>query len=255
MRISFIGSGNVATHLAAAFKNAGHQIVQVYSPTQANADILAYHVKAEAVYKLSDLSQQVDLIIISVKDDAIADVAKNLNTTRAIIVHTSGSTPLHVLNNNQQYGVFYPLQTLSKIKEVDMREVYLAVEASSDNVLNKLKGLAQDISNHVIELDSEKRLSLHVAAVFASNFTNHLYTLAKHVLTKNGLDFDLLIPLIREVADKVATFNPEDVQTGPAVRNDQAIIHKHMDFLKNDETLLAVYELLSQQIINLYHKD
>lgn len=251
MRITMIGSGNVATHLAAAFKNAGHVIGQVWSRNFDHASLLAYHVKAEAVAAPEELDTRADLYIVAVNDDAIGEVVAKLRLKDQLLVHTSGSTPMSVLDGaSAQTGVLYPLQTLSKLKSVDFQKVPVAVEGNSAHVLSKLKTLAWDITGNVIELTSEKRLSLHVAAVFACNFTNHLYSLSKTVLDKYALSFDLLRPLIEETALKAMTYDPRDVQTGPAVRNDVQIMNKHLGFLEADEELKLIYKLFSQSIIN-----
>jgi predicted short-subunit dehydrogenase-like oxidoreductase (DUF2520 family) len=256
MRISIIGSGNVATHLAAAFANAGHNIVQIWSRDFHHAGLLAYHTRSEAVERIELIDKNIDLAIIAVKDDAIANIASQLNLGNTLLVHTSGSTSIDILKGSSaKIGVLYPLQTLSKDKEVDFSHVPLLIEGNSEEVVQILKDLASSASSQVLEVNSEKRLSLHVAAVFASNFVNSLYSAAKEVLDTQGLDFQLLRPLIAETARKAQHSNPKEVQTGPAIRNDQATIHKHLEFLSSaTPQLQALYETLSQHIINFYHK-
>lgn len=193
MRITIIGSGNVATHLAAALKNAGHQIVQVYSRTLQNAALLAYHVKAEAIDDLSQINSETDLFIIAVKDNAIGQMAEQLARYQKLIVHTSGATDLYtLLAFSDHVGVFYPLQTFSKIREVDFRNVPLCIEAADEDIIRSLEQLAQTISNKVYRVDSAQRKILHVAAVFACNFPNYLYAVAQQILSSYQLDFDLL---------------------------------------------------------------
>ncbi|MXV15594.1 Rossmann-like and DUF2520 domain-containing protein [Hufsiella ginkgonis] len=255
MRITLIGSGNVATHLAAAFKNAGHTIAQVWSHTYQHAALLAYHVKATAAEHLGDLDSSADIFVIAVKDDAIPGVAGQLNAGNQLVVHTSGSTAMDVLAGvSTRTGVIYPLQTISKLREIDFRQVPVAVEGSTPDVARELHLLASGISGNVLELSSEKRLSLHVAAVFACNFTNHLYQLSKTILDKYGLDFDLIRPLIAETAEKVSTVDPASVQTGPAVRNDRLTMDKHLHFLEKEPELQDLYRRLSQNIINFHNK-
>ena len=131
MRITLIGSGNVATHLAAALKNAGHRIVQVYSRDAQHAALLAYHVKAEPVSDLQQINVETDLFIISVNDDAIVPVAKQLAKFKKLIVHTSGGTDLESLAAViLRAGVFYPLQTFSKEKDIDFGRYPCVLKAS-----------------------------------------------------------------------------------------------------------------------------
>lgn len=252
MRITLIGSGNVATHLAAALKNAGHNIVQVYSRTMQNAALLAYHVKAEAIDDLKAINTETDLFIIATKDDAIGPIAEQLAVHQKLMVHTSGATDLYsLLAFSDNVGVFYPLQTFSKTKEVDFRNVPVCIEANNEAIAKTLKQLAQTISNKVYHIDSEKRKALHLAAVFACNFPNYLYTIAQQIIAKQGLDFELLRPLIQETAEKVQSADPASVQTGPAIRNDEITLALHRQLLEGEPDLQQLYFLLSQGIIKL----
>lgn len=255
MRISIIGSGNVATHLAAAFTNAGHRIVEIWSRSPENAAILAYHVRATTVDKLSGLNPDVDVVLIAVKDDAIQDVISDLKLKDTLLAHTSGSTDLQVLmGSSENIGVFYPLQTFSKSKSVEFANIPILIEGNSPVVAERLTELADSVSAHVLQINSHKRLSLHVSAVFASNFANYLFALSKELLDRQELDFNLIRPLIAETADKVQRNDPKEVQTGPAVRNDQETIQKHIEFLQDKPELEHIYRLLSQSIINFYGK-
>ena len=190
MRITFIGSGNVATHLAAAFKNAGHKIIQIYSLNYQNAALLAYHVGAEALYSIDKLTPETDLFVISVKDDAIESIAKQLAPYQKLVVHTSGATDMELIARyNPLAGVFYPLQTFSKTKEVDFRQVPLCIEGSAPEITSELKLLAHTVSNSVSLVNSAQRKLLHLSAVFACNFPNYLYGIAQSLLTAHQLDF------------------------------------------------------------------
>ncbi len=251
MRITLIGSGNVATHFGAALKNAGHHIVQVYSPTQHNADLLAYHLGAEAISNLDGISPETDMFIISVKDDAIENIAQQLSSYQILTVHTSGATSLQsIAQYNKHSGVIYPLQTFSKTREVDFRKVPLCVEGNTDLVHAELKILAHNLSLNVFDVDSHQRKILHLAAVFACNFPNNLYAIAQQLLAGHHLDFNLLRPLILETAQKVQHNFPAEVQTGPAVRRDEKTMQAHLALLPDDD-LKQVYEALSQSIIKL----
>lgn len=250
MRITLIGSGNVATHMAAAFKNAGHRIVQVYSPNMLNAALLAYHVGATAINAISDIDPNTDIFIIAVKDDAIARVSEALAKYQKLIVHTSGSTNLDVLLTfTDKAGVLYPLQTFSKTREVDFATVPLCIEAANERIYADLEQLAATVSNNIYCVNSAGRKILHLAAVFACNFPNYLYEVSRQLLTDHEMDFNLLRPLILETAQKVQLQSPAGVQTGPAVRNDQITMNKHLEMLADQPQLQQIYTLLSQGII------
>lgn len=252
MRITIIGSGNVATHLAAAFKNGGHSIVQVYSRDMHNASLLAYHVKAEAIDSLEQINPETDLFVIAVKDDAIEAIASILAKYQKLIVHTSGATDLQVLlKRTQNAGVFYPLQTFSKTKEVNFDTVPLCIEGANEQITSQLNELAYAITQNVYRINSAERKTLHLAAVFACNFTNYLYYLSQQLLADQKLPFDLLRPLILETAEKVQEHLPASVQTGPAVRNDEKTMNAHLQLLHENPELQQLYKLLSQGIIKM----
>lgn len=252
MRITLIGSGNVATHLGAALKNAGHQIVQVYSRNAQHAALLAYHIKAEPTDDLQQITADADLFMISVSDDAIDELAAALAVHGKPMVHTSGATALRVLlKYTDQAGVFYPLQTFSKSKEVDFWQVPMCIEAAYEDLTIELRQLAQTISNNVSLVDSAQRKVLHLAAVFACNFPNYLYHAAQQLLAEHNLNFNLLRPLIAETAQKVENQMPADVQTGPAVRGDNKTMTAHLSMLQNEPQLKEIYTVLSQAIIKM----
>lgn len=252
MRITLIGSGNVATHLAAAFKNAGHRLVQVYSPNLYNASLLAYHVGAAAIDNPERIDPETDLFVISVKDDAVDQIAEQLAKYQKLIVHTSGSVSLQeLLKHTSQAGVFYPLQTFSKTKEVDFWSVPLCIEGGDEAITRRLTELAHTISNQVYQVDSAQRKILHLAAVFACNFPNFLYHVAQNILAQHQLDFNMLRPLITETAAKVQQQLPDQVQTGPAIRGDETTMAAHMQLLEGRPELQQLYGSLSQAIIKM----
>ncbi|MES2428535.1 MAG: Rossmann-like and DUF2520 domain-containing protein [Bacteroidota bacterium] len=252
MRITIIGSGNVATHLAAAFKNAGHRIVQVYSRAMQHAALLAYHVKAEPIDDFIQIDPETDLFVIAIKDDAIGIIAEQLASYQKLMVHTSGATDLYaLLAFSDNVGVFYPLQTFSKTREVNFRTVPVCIEAANEHIAKELQQLAQTISNSVYRIDSAQRKILHLAAVFANNFPNYLYTIAQQILAQHQLDFDLIRPLILETAEKVQAGLPSVMQTGPAMRNDEITMQNHLQLLNGDPALQQLYTLLSQGIIKM----
>ena len=252
MRITLIGSGNVASHLGAAFKNAGHQLVQVYSRDISNAAMLAFYTGAEPIGDLSNLSPETDLFIIAVKDDAIAPIAQRLAKYQKLLIHTSGSTSLQILlDYTPKAGVLYPLQTLSKSKEVDFTTVPVCVEGADSTITDQLDELAHTISKNVYRVDSNQRKILHLAAVFASNFPNYLYSIAGQLLADHDMSFGMLRPLILETAQKVQDRLPGEVQTGPAVRNDKSTMAVHLKMLNDQPQLKELYTLLSQGIIKM----
>ena len=252
MRITIIGSGNVATHLAAAFKNSGHNIVQVYSRDLQNASLLAYHVKAEAIDNLEQIDPETDLFVIAVKDDAIESITAELAKYDKMIVHTSGATDLQtLLKYTQNGGVFYPLQTFSKTRELNFNTVPLCIEGADEKIASTLNELAFTVSQNVYRVDSDNRKTLHLAAVFACNFPNYLYYVSQQLLAEKQLPFDLLRPLILETAEKVQEHLPASAQTGPAVRNDEKTMAFHREQLKENPDLQQIYELLSQGIIKM----
>lgn len=248
MLVSIIGSGNVATHLAKALNTANVQVLNIWSRHFKNAQALAGTVNAKAVEEVSQISDKSDIILIAVKDDAIAAMADPLKNYSGIVAHTSGAVALNALGNLENYGVFYPLQTFSKQKDIDFSNVPLCLEANKAANLNKLKQLANLISKNIYEVDSQQRQTLHLAAVFACNFPNYLYGIAQQLLAQNQMDFDIIKPLIAETAHKVKTALPTAVQTGPAIRNDEQTLKKHEELLEKHPEWLTIYKLLSQQI-------
>lgn len=255
MKVVLLGSGNVATHLGKALKDGGHELLQVWSRSPANAQVLAGLLGADSASRLDELTQQGDIYIISVSDDAIAGVSSAFPFKDKLLVHTSGTSGLDILKQGSSHtGVFYPLQTFSKQKEISFRNIPVLTEGSSNEINDLLQALGQSISEKVRFMDSESRRALHIAAVFACNFSNHLYSLAQRILSERHIDFDLLRPLIAETAEKIQHFDPASVQTGPAFRNDQNIVNNHLEYLHHHPELQDLYRQLSQNIINFYEK-
>ncbi len=253
MRISFIGSGRVATHLAQAFAQQ-HDIVQIMSPNFANAQKLANLVAAQAINHVEQMNYEIDLCVIAVSDQAISTCMQQLSPylKNTLVVHTSGSTHLHVLAKYyENVGVFYPLQTFSFERQIDWDNTPLFIEAAQSEQSEVLRELANSLSNSVYQYSSEQRLSLHLAAVFACNFSNYCYDMAKQIVDAQQVDFNLLFPLMLETAHKATQYDPQMVQTGPAMRGDQNILNMHQGLLadtKRDD-LVQVYRLLSEQIM------
>lgn len=250
MKIVFIGSGNLATQLSLALHDAGKDIVQVFSRTEEHARTLAEQLGCGYTAKTEEICPDADVYIISVKDDAIREVAISVSSLNkdALILHTAGSVPMTVLSDCAvHYGVLYPMQTFSKSRRVDFREIPCFIEASDDKILAVIRLLAESISDHVVACDSEKRKKLHLAAVLACNLTNHCYRLAERVLEAEQIDFRLFLPLIAETARKVTVMSPKEAQTGPMVRYDQSVMQMQMSMLPDDCTR-EIYRLMADSI-------
>ncbi len=251
-KISLIGAGNVATHLAKTFVDAGKEITQVFSRDFHRARELAIKCEAVPVDIISGISQEADLIVISVSDDALVEVVGQLKVGNTLVVHTSGSVSMDVLKPlGENIGVFYPLQTFSKERDIRFNEVPLCLEAGSMGNLELLKTLAISITEKNYFIDSEQRKKLHLAAVFACNYPNYLYSIAEKLLEENGLSFEMMKPLIVETAEKAKAISPSKAQTGPAFRKDKKIIDKHIRMLSDNNDFREVYELLSKKIMGL----
>lgn len=253
--IAIIGAGNVAFHLAKAFHVAGLHICQVYSRQIETAHSVARLVAADAIDQLGDLVSDADLYVISLPDHALASILPQLNLQQRLVVHTSGSVPMQRLQSvSTRCGVFYPLQTFTKTKPVDFSTLPICLEAAEAADLEGLKKMAQKLSSFVREVDSEQRQGLHLAAVFACNFTNYMYTIAAQIMEHRGLAFDFLHPLVQETAQKIIANHPFAIQTGPAVRGDQATMEKHLDLLQNAPEWQQLYRQLSAQIESIHKK-
>ena len=246
-QITIIGSGNVAQHLIRAFaKSELIDIVQVFARKKENVSSLIEYSKI-----VSDFEElkEADLYIIAVSDKAIADVSKQLPFQNRIVVHTSGAASLDVLDIKNRRGVFYPLQTFSKNKEVDFSMVPICLEAENTFDFRVLEMVSKAISTTVFAINSDQRKALHVAAVFVNNFTNHLYQIGQEICEEHQVPFEVLKPLIQETAEKVNTLAPIDAQTGPAKRHDLTTIEAHLDYLTNENQKI-IYKILTQSIQN-----
>lgn len=250
MNIVLIGSGNIATHLGKAFANAGHHIAQVYSRTLANADALANVLSAQAIDSLDDLSLDADLYLLAVSDSALPELSEKLpSQLNGIIAHCSGATNISILQHFRNHGVIYPIQSFSKSKALDLSRTPFGIEGNQPEVLQKLSALAQQLSDKVFPCDSSQRLALHVSAVFANNFSNALFQVSYELLQEHNLSFDLIRPIIQETAEKTQNHEPSQVQTGPAVRNDQTTMLTHFNFLSPHPDWQLIYQKISDLII------
>lgn len=249
--VVFIGAGNLATNLAKALYYKGFRIVQVYSRTEESARTLAQAVEAAYTTDLASVAADAQLYIVALKDAAFVRMLPEIVAGRenALWVHTAGSIPMNVWAGRvERYGVFYPMQTFSRQRMADFRQIPVFVESNSEEDARFLKDIASALSGKVYEATSEQRKSLHLAAVFACNFTNHMYTLAAGLLEKYGLPFEVMLPLIDETARKVHELEPRLAQTGPAVRYDENVIGEHLQMLAGEPQMQELYKLISESI-------
>ena len=244
IKVILLGSGNVATHLFQAFSKVDEiEVVQVFSRTISK--------DFPETLQTSDYKEikAADVYIICVSDSAISSVSSQLSFENRLVVHTSGSTDINVLDSKNRNGVFYPLQTFTKNKSVDFSQIPICIETEVPSDFEIIEKLAKSVSNSVYLINGNQRKALHVSAVFVCNFTNHLYTIGNTICEENKIPFEILQPLIEETAKKIKSLSPSDAQTGPAVRNDKKTIEKHIDFLTN-ENQKEIYKILTKSIQN-----
>lgn len=224
--VLLVGNGNVASHLFTAFSNAENILVD-----QINSRNL------ESI-------PNADITIISVSDDAIAEVSSKIKNP--FVVHTSGACALNELKNTTKKGVFYMLQTFTKEKVVAFNEVPFCIETESNEDKKLLEKLAKSIGRKTYKVDSEQRKALHIAAVFVNNFTNHMYKIGNDLCKEYQVPFEILQPLIKETAIKTESLSPEKSQTGPAIRNDKKTIKNHLNLLNPRQK--QIYTLITKSI-------
>lgn len=244
IKVILLGSGNVATHLFQAFSKAnGVEVVQVFSRTISK--------DFPETLQTSDYKEikAADVYIICVSDSAISSVSSQLSFENRLVVHTSGSTDINVLDSKNRKGVFYPLQTFTKNKSVDFSQIPICIETEVPSDFEIIEKLAKSVSNSVYLINGNQRKALHVSAVFVCNFANHLFTIGNTICVENNIPFEILQPLIKETAEKIQSLSPSEAQTGPAIRNDQKTIEKHIDFLTN-ENQKEIYKILTKSIQN-----
>jgi predicted short-subunit dehydrogenase-like oxidoreductase (DUF2520 family) len=250
IKVVLIGGGNVAFHLAKAFLSASKvSLVQVYNR---NIESIKHLEKETLITDSIDELIPSDITIISVSDDAIGKIAKKIHTRNSLVVHTSGSTSIAVLKIHKRHGVFYPLQSFSKSREIAINTVPICVEATNEKDLALLNELAAAISTEIHEINSNQRKQVHTAAVFVNNFVNHLYAIGTEICNENSIAPNILNPLIIETAKKITQLTPFDAQTGPARRGDKLVIKNHLENLSGNHQ--EIYKLLTQSIADKYGK-
>jgi len=252
LRIVIIGTGNVATVLGKKFLVAAHDIVQVYGRNKAHAEALADLLHTGYTTSLSQLDHTGNLYVLAVSDSAIPAMAAELQLDKKLVVHTAGSVSKNVLAPcSKNFGILYPLQSLRREMQA-LPEIPFLVDGNTEENLTLIADIAASFSNQVQQADDDQRLKLHVAAVVVSNFTNHLYTLARRYCLSENTDFQLLLPLIQAIAGRLHQFAPEEVQTGPAIRNDEPTIQKHLALLQQHPALQELYGWFTKNIQDTY---
>ena len=249
MQIVLIGSGNVAFHLAKAFTEAQIPISQIFGRNTTELQKIS---EQFSIPFSTETLADADLYIISVSDSSITEVSSLIKNKNVLVAHTSGSVSREALSGNFRKSVFYPLQTFSKSKNLDYSKIPFFIDAENENDEEILKNLASKISKNVMLANDEKRKYIHLTAVFACNFVNHLYARAKEISDSQGIPFDYFLPLIDETTQKVRELEPKLAQTGPAIRNDEKVLKLHESLL-TDEEKLKIYKTLNESIKKMYH--
>lgn len=254
MQVVILGTGNVATVFAKRLQQNGHTVVQVYGRDLVKAEQLARLVNASAVNDITGLTKNADVYIIAVSDKAVKNLVDQLSLPGALVLHTTASLTKNILADvSDRFGVLYPLQSLRKMMD-ERTPIPFLVDGNTDTVTKEIQRLAYSISSTVVVADDETRVKLHVAAVFACNFTNYMYVQSAAFCEKENLDFSLLQPLIEETATRLKDHHPSKVFTGPAVRGDVATLEKHLSLLESYPELAELYKSLSNRIMKQYAK-
>jgi len=253
MKVIFIGAGNLATQLSLAMRNAGYDIEQVYSRTKESASVLAGRLGCSYTTSLDDVFPEADMYVVALKDSALTELIPQITKGKSedvLFVHTAGSIPMDIWKGYaQHYGVFYPMQTFSKVRDVDFAAIPVFVEAGQVTDLEVLKRVGNTLSETVMEADSEQRRYLHLAAVFVCNFANHMLAIGERLLQEHQLPFSVMYPLLKETAEKVlGGMRPSEAQTGPAVRYDENVMEKHSLLLSAYPAWRDLYERISKSI-------
>lgn len=250
INLVLIGSGNLAVQLANAFIQSNKvNLIQRYSRKNTNATYFSD--KIPVTDKLSEI-KEADIYLLAISDSAISEFSKQLPFKKGLVVHTSGSMPMKALLCQANKGVFYPLQTFSKEQVLNFENIPIALETEKSEDYMLLENLANSLSKNTYPIDSQQRTHLHIAAVFANNFSNHMFKIAKDVCDRHDFSFEILKPIIFETTKKLETMSPMDAQTGPAKRNDQIVIENHLQQLTGEQK--EIYRLVSDSISKTYNK-
>jgi len=248
MKTVIIGSGNVAYHLAKAFTQNNINVHQIFGRNELELS----NISSEFNIPHSNKNlENAELYIIAVSDSAVENVSELIKNENALVAHTSGSLPKEILKGNYRKASFYPLQTFSKTKNLDYSKIPFFIEADNQIDEKSLMELASIISDNAEVSTYEKRKYIHLTAVFACNFVNHLFARAKEISDSQDLDFNYFLPLINETVEKIHHLDPKSAQTGPAVRGDERILKLHEELI-SDEEHLKIYRLMNESIKKMY---
>ena len=248
MKIVIIGSGNVSYHLAKAFQQNNIPVSQIFGRNESDLKFISDQLQIPfSTSKLNDA----DLYLICVSDGSVGEVSRLITKENCLVAHTSGSLPKEILAGNYRKASFYPLQTFSKSKNLDYKEIPFFVESEGEDDLELLKNIALKISKKVMVSTYEKRKYIHLTAVFACNFVNHLYARAKEISDSQEIPFDYFLPLIKETTQKIEILEPKLAQTGPAIRNAERVLKAHEELI-TDQEQLKIYKIMNESIKKMY---
>lgn len=247
MQTVIIGSGNVAYHLAKALVENKIPPAQIFGRNE--KELKAISQELNIPYSTKNLVDS-GIYLICVSDHAVEDVSKLITKKDSVVAHTSGSLPIDILKGDYRKAVFYPLQTFSRSKKLEYSKIPFFIETENEEDRKVLFELASAISENVMESSYEKRKYIHLTAVFACNFVNHLFSRAKEISDSQEIPFDYFLPLIDETVQKIHEIEPKSAQTGPAVRNDSRILELHEQLLKDES--LTIYKTMNHSIQKMY---
>ena len=247
--IVILGAGNVSTHISRHFHLAGHQLLTLYNRSEQNGILLAKELDCPLVTSLEELPDQADFYVVCLPDRVIPEVTSVLERKQGIWLHTAGAGPLELLEGSPHgYGVLYPLQSLSRERSIAFRTIPILIEGSNPAVESQIQALADSISDRVMQVSSADRLGIHMAAVFANNFSNHMVRIAQQILEGMDLEWELMSPLLEETFQKLQEHKAQDVQTGPAVRGDHKTMEQHLELLRDHPEWQKLYTFISREI-------
>lgn len=255
MKTVIIGAGNVAWHLSHALTAAGMDVVQVFSRSELSAKNLAEKIGCDHTTAVEEINPHADFYLVSLRDEITAHVIGQLKFSPALIAHTSGTLPISVFPSHFiNTGVLYPLMTFSKTIALENSIIPICVEGSNDKATEEIYKIACALSEKVSKLDHRQRVQLHLAAVFANNFSNHLFSIANELLEEHKISGSMLYPLMQETVRKAIELGAANGQTGPARRSDSEVIEKHLNLLADHPRYREIYRMLTESILSQYGK-
>jgi len=255
MNLVILGSGNIAFHFAKALKNANFKIIQLYGRNKTTVSELAADINSIFTTDINDITEEADAYLFALSDNALKTVLLHRDWKNKTLIHTSGSTSMNVFYGfSNNYGVLYPLQSFSRDLNLNISEVPFFIEGNNYESLELIKEIAYSLSNNIIIADSETRFKVHLAAVFANNFVNHMITIGQQILINNNIPPEYISPLIKETFRKIELIGADKAQTGPAIRNDEEIIERHTKYLQDTPEWQKIYTFVTNSIKKYYNK-